>query len=245
MADSKSFDMLTLFHETLNIFLQRMAEVFDDCEHCARLYNMHQEAMQSPILGEALKLKVIVDWHENMSPYYETCQKSNVVPLLDANIGILKEIDFKSKWAEICENPVSVKNICASINKLNQTAAIYNAVPPKLMQNMINRVSQILEGVQTGKVDLSKLDVMAIASEFQSDMGQLDVEAFFKNTAAMMATVDIEQLKNNEMGIVLPDLNILSVLSNLVSAPATETETFEYNRAPAPRNGAWRPSGGY
>lgn len=235
---SDPLDALEAFHSHLHLFLKRIVEVFDDCDKSMGYYVAHEGFLDTtgPLasFNKSMRLKIIKEWHQNMSPLYQSCRDRDIVPLLLADVPILKKLDFASKWHELEECKESTGNIWESINILNQLAVLYNIVPQKIIQLVQKVASKSIDDVTDKKKKMSDIPFADIARELRDNVDEVDIESIINGVGDLMNSIDLQSYKNE--GVNVPELNLLSSLFGGSSGPKKEPTPIE------PKFGKWKPS---
>jgi hypothetical protein len=233
---------LETFHTELNTFLKRTHRVFPECEETKDLYQTQTDMLvttgPTAMLNKELRVRVIKEWHASMSPFYQTCRDRDIIPLLNANIPILRKINFAKKWKEIAREPRSTKTIIDSIIVLNQLAVLYNVVPSKIVQLVQSNVDDAqLEKISEGKGSMKDVPFSTIATNVAKNITEEDIEHIFSNLGDLMNSIDLDAYSD---GLETKELSLLSMFTG--GNMPTKKETKKADIAIVPNTGKWKPS---
>ncbi|MBA3283603.1 MAG: hypothetical protein H0U27_00895, partial [Nitrosopumilus sp.] len=112
----KSTLVLDSFHKTAAAFIESLSQVFDDCPVIAAYQSTYKNIICK---SNITKIEMIETWFNTMRPYFKDCSVKDASKLLIADVGFLKQIDFRTKYYEMAEDPESLAALWDYINKLN------------------------------------------------------------------------------------------------------------------------------
>nr|UDO47496.1 hypothetical protein [Pandoravirus massiliensis] len=217
-----NFDPLDQFANVMADFLSTMCETFpDDAALQMRKQLFDDVARNSRMMQERLCRA----YHDQMSPYYESCSRKDPTPFIEGRVEILAEMGFREKYADLTdaalyEDPKvmeeNIANVWEFIDKLNYYATLHMTVPAAVMERVVDVANDIVE--RGDHVDrLNPFEMVRMSKGILSGMSNNDCEQLLSNLPLLMRTATSTSVGNQAASAGVDIQGIMGVLQMALS----------------------------
>lgn len=156
------------FFQLLKLLLITINRTFPECEKTREFMCMLDFLDSSELSDE--KDRVIKTWYETMKPYIKDCKAQNDNIILRADIGLLEEMDIRTKWSDPEFDQESKNVLWEYINELNYFACLHCETSPEKLEG-ISAIATQLMGKSDFKMEDGKIsfNINAIQSIMEND----------------------------------------------------------------------------
>ena len=178
------------FVSYMDQFVTALVEVFPECQGLKAMrleFDVGITHAMSTSLKATAEKKLIDDYNEAMSPYYEACQKRDDSVFLNNEIKTLRSIDMQSKWMDPSvdnDTKECVWSYVDNLNKYCQMYFLYKSVPDNMMNKIQNVAMGLAEKIEGGEINLADLNIAQLG---QSVVGEIDREELEQFAQDMMS----------------------------------------------------------
>ena len=177
------------FFQLLKLFLTTINRTFPECEKTSEFLVLFEFMESSDMKAE--KEKVIRTWYETMKPYIKECKAQNDNVLLRADIGILEEMDIRSKWSDPEFDQDSKNVLWEYVNRLNYFACLYCEASPEKLEGLQSLAAKFQESdsfqmTEDGQITFN---ISAIQTLFQNEEVSQLISAFTNEDSGEMSGI--------------------------------------------------------
>ncbi len=174
------------FTHVLNQLLDTLHRAFPECE---RLRAKREQFRTLVLPLRALQERVCRKWHEQLERYYDACTAHNAEPFLEANIDLLREIDFASKYAELRDDEANCAHLWEYITEANKYASLYCNIPPAIIGKIENVAIQLARDLQSGRTQPGSIDIMRLGKSVLEDASGGDVSLLMEKLSVLYKSI--------------------------------------------------------
>ncbi|WBR14659.1 hypothetical protein pkur_cds_485 [Pandoravirus kuranda] len=217
-----NFDPLQQYTEVMADFLSTMCETFpDDSALQLRKQLFDDVARDSRTMQERLCRA----YHEQMSPYYESCSRKDPTPFIEGRVEILVEMGFREKYADLTDATLyddpkimeeNIANVWEFIEKLNYYATLHMTVPATIMERVVDVANDIVErGDHADR--LNPVEMVRLSKGILSGMSSNDCDQLLSNLPLLMRTATSSSVGNQAASAGVDIQGIMGVLQMALS----------------------------
>ena len=164
------------------------------------------------------------EYHNQMKNYYDACTAKDPTPFLEEKIGILKDIDFKSKFLELTNvTDYTAKQIKDNVDSLweyiiemNKYSRLYNQLPQRIVGKVEAMALNIAKQLSTGEKTPKDLNIMKIGKEIVEKANNEELNDLIQNMGSIYQAVGgMEGMKGSmggKRGPNIPNIGGLAAL---------------------------------
>lgn len=216
-TSTMNFDPLQQFAEVMADFLSTMCETFPDDDALQLRMRLFNDVARN---SRTMQERLCRAYHEQMSPYYESCSRKDPTPFIEGRVEILVEMGFREKYADLTdatlyEDPKvmeeNIANVWEFIEKLNYYATLHMTVPATIMERVVDVANDIVErGDHADR--LNPVEMVRLSKGILSGMSSNDCDQLLSNLPLLMRTATSTSVGNQAASAGVDIQGIMGVL---------------------------------
>lgn len=224
MADTTSEPhIVKQFIDLLRQLLETVSVSFPECAATKKkLAELDTFGNLGPIREE-----IIRRWHSEMKDLYGLVQSRNIVELRKTSIPIMDELAIWTKYDDPDFTDESKEILMQYIQELNSFAATYSAIPKSLMGKIDSKARSLMQQVENGQFDPTKIDLVSLGQSLAGDLTSDDISELVGNYDQIMKSLsgigDVQQMMANMPGMASGSpVNIQQMVAALQMIPGSK-----------------------
>lgn len=169
------------FCDMLGQFLTACITVWPE-DSALKEYKMGYDMMMNPALGalaQSGKEKLIKEYHDSLSPYFQRCVDKDPTLFTEESIPILEEVHLREKWlSNISEQ--TRETIWVYILELNRLCQMHCSLFSKIPGTALEKIQSISQDlaakVQSGQLNLQDIDMASLGQDVVAGLSEEELQ---------------------------------------------------------------------
>ena len=193
---------MSLSHQSRDGFLDILGQFLDAClvvwpeDAALKDYKAGFTMIMNPALGaigEQGKDKLVREYHESLSPFYQRAAQKDVTLFTEERIPILEEVNLREKWLDNSISESTRETIWAYVLEMNRLAQMHCSLFSKIPEGAMGRIQSVSNDLaaklQSGQLNMNELDLASIGQDVVAGMSEQELEGFMQSVLSDPAAI--------------------------------------------------------
>jgi hypothetical protein len=195
--------------------LKSLAEVFPECDAVDRGVQLFASLVKGDAQSEDEFIRKCHAVFQRHGAAFKAREPESLFQAADA-LPILRDVDFRSKWADPGFDEQSKENLWQYLQSLKLYAELFCAVPASVMGKIECVATELGERLKSGDLDLSRMDIADLGQRLLGQLGAEELANFEGSLPSIYASI-AEMASSLASQAGHPDLDVEALMKSVVA----------------------------